>query len=61
MHHGNLNIHQPISASSESKTSVLIIVWVMSEVPDDVPSLIRITSIVYYSMVIGFLDRGVRV
>ena len=51
--HGKLNLRHPISASSESRTSVLIAVGVTLESPDHVPSLVWITSIVDSSRVIG--------
>ena len=54
MHHGKLNMRQPISASSGSRTSVLTISGVTSEVPDEIPFLRRITSVVYSSINIGF-------
>ena len=54
MHHRKLNLHKPILASSRSKTSVLTIAGVMSEVPDGVISLSLLTSLVYFSKEMGW-------
>ena len=52
MHHGKLNLCQPISASSGSRTFVLTIAGGTSEVHDYIPYISRITSMVYSSRVI---------
>ena len=58
MHHGNLNLRQPISASSGPRASVFTIAGVTFEVPEEVDSLRPPTSLVYYSRVIGWELSG---
>ena len=53
MYHGKLNTRQPILANSGSRTSVLNIAGVMSEVLNEVTSLRRITYLVYSFREIG--------
>ena len=50
VHHGKLNLRQPVLASSGSRTSVLTISGVTSEGPYKVPSIRRLIHMVYYSI-----------
>ena len=49
-----LNLRQPISVSSGSKTSVLTIARVASEGPDEVLSFSQLTSFMYSSREMGW-------
>ena len=49
MHHGKLNLHQPISASSVSRTAVFTIAGVTSKGTEEVDYIIHPTSLVYSS------------
>ena len=58
MHHGKLNLQRPISASSVSRVSVLTISGGVVEGPKEVPSLSRLTYLLYSSREMGWALSG---
>ena len=55
VHHGKLNLCQPISDRSGFMASVFTIVWVTSEGPEEFASLGSITSLIYSYMEMGWV------
>ena len=58
VHHGKLNLRQPVSTSSVSRASVFTIVGVTSEGPEEVGSLKCLTSLMYSAMEMGWSWSG---